>query len=184
VFPYSLSHLAIRTAGAPSSVVPGLRAAIGSVEPGLALSVATPFGTLLDAELAQPRLNALLLSVFAAAAIGLAGVGLFGVLSAMARHRTFEMGVRIALGARPLHVTAIVLRRGLAICAVGVGIGLAGALSANRLLVALLYEVTPSDPATLGCVVALILVVASVAAGIPAASCSRTDPIVALRDEG
>jgi putative ABC transport system permease protein len=146
--------------------------------------VAAPFETFLDTMLAQPRLNALLLAVFAAAAVSLAGVGLFGVLSAMVRQRTFEMGVRIALGARPRDVSVLVARRGLALSAVGIGAGLAAAVGLNRLLVAMLYEVTPSDPATLVGAVALIFSVAAVAAGIPARASARTDPVVALRADG
>jgi hypothetical protein len=103
----------------PSAVVPGLRAAIGAVDPDVALSIAAPFDTFLDRMLAQPRLNALLLAVFAGAAMALAGVGLFGVMSAMARQRTFEMGVRLALGARPFDVSVLVARRGLALSAAG-----------------------------------------------------------------
>jgi predicted permease len=183
-FPFSLSTLAIRTDGPPSSVVPGLRAAIAAVDPAVALSVAAPFETFLDTMLAQPRLNALLLAVFAAAALTLAGVGLFGVMSAMVRQRTFEMGVRIALGARPLDVSVLVARRGLALSAVGMGAGLAAAVVLNRLLVAMLYEVKPSDGATLMGAVALIFSVAAVAAAIPARASACIDPVVALRADG
>jgi len=183
-FPFFLSTLAIRTDGEPSAVVPGLRAAIGAVDADVALSIAAPFDTFRDRMLAQPRLNALLLAVFAAAAMALAGVGLFGVISAMARQRTFEMGVRLALGARPLDVSVLVARRGLALSAAGIGVGLAAALGLNRLLVVMLYEVTPSDGATLMGAVALILGVAAVAAGVPARASARTDPVVALRADG
>jgi predicted permease len=184
VFPFSLSTLAIRTDRPPSALIPGLRGAIGAVAPDVALIAATPFETFLDTELAQPTLNASLLAVFAAAAMSLAGVGLFGVMSAMVRQRTFEMGVRLALGARPLDVSVLVFRRGLAICGLGLAIGLAAGLWANRLLIAMLHEVTPSDPATLTGVVALIFGVAAVAASIPAVSIGRTDPMAALRDDG
>jgi putative ABC transport system permease protein len=184
VFPFSLSTLAIRTEGAPSTVVPSLRSAIAAVEPGLALSVAAPFETFLDTLLAQPRLNALLLAVFAAAAMSLAAIGLFGVLSAMARQRTFEMGVRISLGARPWDVSVLVARRGLAIAALGMALGLAAALGLNRLLTAMLYEVTPSDTTTLLGALALVFSVAALASAIPARVSARTDPVVALRDDG
>jgi putative ABC transport system permease protein len=92
--------------------------------------------------------------------------------------------VRIALGARPLDVSVLVARRGLALSAAGIGAGLAAALGVNRLLVAMLYEVTASDGATLMGAVALILSVAAVAAGIPARASARTDPVVALRADG
>jgi putative ABC transport system permease protein len=183
-FPFSPLTLAIRTTGPPADLVPALRAAIGAVDPGVALASAAPFETFLDTPLAQPRLNALLLSVFAVAAVALAAVGLFGVMATMVRQRTRELGVRMALGATARDLWRMVIGRGLAIAATGSLVGLAGALLANRLLAAMLYEVSPTDGATLALVTALLLGVAALASLIPARSSTRIDPVIALRTDG
>src|SRR5438034_2963685 len=118
-------------------------------EPGVALASAAPFGSFLAGPLAQPRMNALLLGVFAGSAVALAAVGLFGSMATMVRQRTRELGVRMALGATAGDLRGMVMRRGLTIAGVGSVLGVFGALLANRLLVTLLYDVTPTDLATL-----------------------------------
>src|SRR3989442_201463 len=148
-FPYEPVTLAIRTTRPPAELVPTIRRVIGEAEPGVALASAAPFGTLLDGPLAQPRLNALLLAVFAGAAVALAAIGLFGVMMTMVRQRTRELGVRMALGATARDLRRMVMGRGLAISSVGAVLGLVGALLTNRLVAAILYEVTPTDPTTL-----------------------------------
>ncbi len=137
----------------------------------------------LEGPLAQPRLNALLLAVFAAAAVALGAVGLFGVMMTMVRQRTRELGVRMALGATARDLRRMVMRRGLVISGVGAALGLLGALLANRLLVTLLYDVTPTDPATLTMVAALLLAVGLAACSVPARQAMRVDPMAALRTE-
>jgi len=182
-FPYMPMKLAIRTSGSPAELVPAIRRVIGETEPGVALASAAPFGTYLEEPLAQPRLNALLLGVFAGSAVALAAVGLFGAMATMVRHRTRELGVRMALGATARDLRRMVMRRGLAIAGVGLALGLAGALLANRLLVTLLYDVTPTDPATLTMVAALLLAVGLAACSVPARQATRVDPMAALRTE-
>ena len=156
---------------------------IAETEPGVALASAAPFGTFLEGPLAQPRLNALLLGVFAGAAVALAAVGLFGAMATMVRQRTRELGVRMALGATAGDLRGMVMRRGLTIAGVGSVLGVFGALLANRLLVTLLYDVTPTDLATLTAVTALLVGVAALASLVPAQSSARVDPMVALRYE-
>src|SRR5213076_139432 len=117
-FPYMPMTLAIRTSGPPAELVPTVRRVIGETEPGVALASAAPFGTFLEGPLAQPRLNALLLAVFAGAAVTLAAVGLFGAMMTMVRQRTRELGVRMALGATAGDLRAMVMRRGLTIAGV------------------------------------------------------------------
>ena len=156
---------------------------IGETEPGVALASAAPFGTLLDGPLAQPRLNALLLGLFAGGAVALATVGLFGAMATMVRQRTRELGVRMALGATARDLRRMVMGRGLAISSVGAALGLFGALLANRLLVTLLYDVTPTDPVTLTMVAALLLGVGLAACFVPARQAMRVDPMAALRTE-
>jgi putative ABC transport system permease protein len=180
-FPYTPTNLAIRTSVAPATLVPTIRRVISEIEPGVALASAAPFATFLEEPLAQPRLNALLLTVFAGAAAGLAAVGLFGVMMTMVRQRTRELGVRMALGATARDLRRMVLRRGLAIATAGMVVGLLGALLANRLLAAMLYEVSPTDGMTLTVVAGLLFSVATFASVIPAWSSTRIDPVLALR---
>jgi len=182
-FPYTPMNLAIRTTAPPAELVPTIRRVIAETEPGVALASAAPFRTFLEGPLAQPRLNALLLAVFAGAAVTLAGVGLFGAMATMVRQRTRELGVRMALGASAGDLRGMVMRRGLTIAGVGSVLGVFAALLANRLLVTLLYDVTPTDLATLTAVTGLLVGVAALASLIPAQSSARVDPMVALRYE-
>jgi predicted lysophospholipase L1 biosynthesis ABC-type transport system permease subunit len=182
-FPFAPTTLAIRTSGPTAAVVAALRRAIADMAPGVALASAAPFQTLLERPLAQPRLNALLLAAFALASVALAAVGLFAVMATMVRQRTRELGVRMALGATAADVARLVLRRGMALAAAGTLLGLLGALAANRLLAAMLYEVEPTDAATLAAVAALLLTVAAAASLVPARSGARIEPMAALRSD-
>jgi predicted permease len=180
-FPYTPTTLAIRTATPPAELVSEIRRVIGETAPGVALVSAAPFATFLAGPLAQPRLNAFLLAVFAGAAVTLAAVGLFGVMATMVRQRTLELGIRLALGAAPRDLWRMVMRRGLAIGTVGMVLGLLGAVLANRLLAALLYGVSATDGLTLAAAAGLLLSVAALASAIPARSSTRIDPLLALR---
>jgi putative ABC transport system permease protein len=182
-FPFTPTTLAIRTEGRPTELVATIRRVISESEPGVALASAAPFETFLKEPLAQPRLNALLLVVFAGAAVALAAVGLFGVMATMVRQRTQEFGIRLALGAAPRDLRRMVMRRGLAIGTAGLVPGLLGALVANHLLVALLYEVSPTDGATLVAAAGFLFSVAGLASAIPARFSTRVDPVAALRAE-
>ena len=183
-FPVAPLTLAVRTGVGSASVIPAIRLAIDETEPGVALASAAPFEALLDEPLAQPRLNALLLVVFAGAAMMLAAVGLFGVMAAMVRQRTRELGIRMALGATAADVRRMVLGRGVAIASAGMALGLLGAVLANRLLVAMLYQVSPTDGVTLALVAAVLLIVAVLATAVPARASTRIDPLIALRADG
>jgi predicted permease len=182
-FPFAPMVLAIRTSGPPSVGVPAIRRAISEADPGVALATIAPFEDFLDGPLAQPRLNALLLALFAGAAVALAAIGLFGVIATMVQQRTRELGVRMALGASAGDLQRMVLRRGLTISGLGSLLGLIGALLANRFLVALLYDVTPTDLATLVTVTGFLVGMAALASLIPAHSTTRIDAAVALRHE-
>jgi putative ABC transport system permease protein len=183
-FPYVPWVLAIRTVGPPGDMVPTVRRVVEETAPGVALANAAPFETYLARPLAQPRLNALLLAVFATAAVTLAAIGLFGVMATMVRQRTHELGVRMALGATARDLRRMVMSRGLTIAAAGSVAGLLAALLANRLLASMLYEVSPTDGATLGAVTIALLVVAGLASLIPARSSTRIDAMIALRADG
>ena len=184
VFPVVPLVLVIRTAGSPASTVGALRKAIAEVDPDVVLARASPLETFLDQPRAQPRLNALLLAAFAAAAVLLAAVGLFGVIATMVRQRTRELGIRMALGATPGGMRRLVMGRGLAIAVAGTMAGIGGALVTSRLLTDLLFEVGPWDRVTLAIAAALILGVAAIASFYPAQASMRIDAGISLRSDG
>ncbi len=175
--------LVVRTSGPPADVVPALRREISALVPGVGLASASPFDAYLNEPLAEPRLNAFLLTVFATAAVALCAIGLFGTMAAMVRQRTREIGVRMALGATAANLTAMMLRRGLTIAAAGIALGLAGAYATNHLLGTLLYGVSPTDGLTLAAVAAAMLGVGLLATVVPARATARVDAVVALRAE-
>jgi len=131
----------------------------------------------------RPRLLAQLLAAFAALALLLAAIGTYGVLSYMVTERRREIGIRMALGAVRSHVLAQIMKQGLQVTAMGLTIGLAGALVLNRLLASLLFGVQPADALTIVFVIATITTVAVVASWLPAWRASRVDPNIVLRDE-
>jgi predicted permease len=182
-FPFAPMTLAVRTDAHSSNVIPAIRGVITETEPGVELVGAVPFTTFLDGPLAQPRLNAFLLAVFAGAAVTLAAVGLFAIMAAMVRHRTRELGVRMALGATAANVERLVLRRGMALAILGIALGMLAALASNRMLAAMTFDVSPTDATTLVIAAAVLLGVAGLASIIPARSSTRIDPLVALQAE-
>jgi putative ABC transport system permease protein len=129
------------------------------------------------------RFSMIVLIAFAAMALLLASVGIYGVISYIVGQRTHEIGVRIALGAHEVHVMRWVLSEGARMALIGVGIGLAAALVLTRLMAGLLYGVSAMDPLTFAAVAILLMIVALAACYIPALRAMRVDPIVALRHE-
>jgi predicted permease len=178
------STLLIRTTTAPADVVPALRRAVADAHSGVAVVGASSLETLLGAPRAQPRLNAIVLALFAAAAVSLAAIGLFAIIATMVRQRSHELGIRMALGGTSGQVGRMVMGRGLSLAIAGAAIGMAGALATSRLLSALLFEISPTDAATLVAVAALMLSVGAVASFVPARLSMRVDPVIALRSEG
>jgi putative ABC transport system permease protein len=182
IFPFAPMSLAIRTTGSEQAAIPAIRTAVAEVDPGVAFRRLSPFRAYLDQPMAQPRLNAFLLTMFAGAAALLASVGLFGVTSAMIRRRTRELGIRLALGATVEGLRRLVIGRGVLIAAVGVSVGVAGAVFTNRMIEALLFQVQPSDASTFAAVVMLLLMVAAAAGAIAAHWSLRVDPAEAFRE--
>jgi ABC-type antimicrobial peptide transport system permease subunit len=158
-----------------------VRQRIAEEAPGVAIASATPIETYIGGALAQPRLNALLLELFAGAALVLAAVGLFGVMATMVRQRTHELSLRLALGATPGRLGAGVLRQAFAIACAGLVIGLVASLAVTRALQALLFGVSPTDPLTFAVSGSLLLGIALLAAYLPAVRAQRTDPATVLR---
>src|SRR5262249_50407907 len=136
------------------------------------------------ATVAQRRFAMRLLALFAAAALALSALGIYGVIAYGVSRRTREIGIRMALGARPRDVQGLILGQGLRLILAGVGLGVAGALAITRALSALLYGVSPRDPATFGAIAALLVAVALLATWLPARRAAALDPSAALRSEG
>jgi putative ABC transport system permease protein len=172
-----------RVTGAPAGLISAVRKVVAEVEPNQALyNVMTMEQRLANTTTAR-RLNTALLGSFAAVALLLAVVGIYGVMSYAVTQRTREIGLRMALGARPGHVLRSVLGQGMRVVLIGAGIGLVGALALARVLRNLLFEVAPTDPATFVCVTLLLAAVALLACYVPARRAARVDPMVALRCE-
>ena len=184
VFPAGFSYTyVLRTSVDPLSVMASARRVIHDLDPSLPIRRVRTLDDVLSAAVAPARWSATLLGVFAAVALLIAVLGVFGVLSYVVAQRTRELGIRIALGAPASALRRSVVLRGLALVGIGVGIGAVGAAVLTRFMASLLYGVEPTDPATFA-VVASLLALASIAASyVPARRATRVDPIVALRAE-
>jgi predicted permease len=168
--------------GRPERLTRAIETALGEVDSGLALTFRSPAGEI-AASLTQERVVAVLSGLFGVLAVGLAALGLYGVTAyAVARRRT-EIGIRIAVGAGSLDVIRLVLGQSVAVTLVGITLGLAGAAAVTRYLEGLLFGLTPLDPGTFAGVSLLFVVVAMLAAFIPARRATRVDPVVTLRAE-
>jgi putative ABC transport system permease protein len=177
------STFIVRTRGEPLAVIPGARAALASLDPDIPIHGISTDTQWEARATADTRVLGGLIGTFAALALLLACTGVWAVVAYTVARRTPELGLRVALGAEPRQVVGLVVRRGLAMAAVGVGVGALGAWGASRALGSLLYNVAPSDPATFGAAATLLLFVAAVAAWLPARKATRVDPMVALRAE-
>lgn len=176
--------VAVRTEPELASVVPGVRRAIRDFDARVDVWQARTLSEhLADGPLAQPRMSALLLSGFGLAALLLAAIGLYGVMALAVRERTRELGIRTALGATAARLRRDVLRDALSTTVMGALAGLGVALLVSRLLVAMLFEVSPLDPVTLVAVCATLLAVSVIAAYLPARRATRLDPMRALRED-
>jgi predicted permease len=176
-------YLAIRTDVDPASVVAAVRKAVWSVDAEQPVYRVRTMNEIVDAQVANRSLQRTLLTIFAALALFIACVGLYGVLSYRVSNRTREIGVRMALGATTSTIGRMVLRQGVALTAIGLASGIAIAIAVTRLLSTQLYGVAATDPATYMGVCAVLALVALLACYLPARRAARVDPMVALRDE-
>ena len=183
VMPRSVAALAVRTAGDPAALAPAVARAIREVVPDQPITEITPMSEIVADTVAAPRVLAVLLALFGLLALVLAVIGLYGVVSYVVSQRTQEIGIRMALGAEPRSVVRMMVRRGLAPIGIGLVAGIALALAATRLLRGLLYEVSPTDPATFAAVSAVLLLAATLAAWLPSRRAARIAPATALRGE-
>jgi len=175
--------LVVRTKSDPASIASAVRRAVWSVDKDQPVSNVRTLDQVFSAAISQERFQALLFGLFAALALLLACVGLYGVISYVVVQRTHEIGVRMALGAQPLDVLRLVIRQGMSLTLAGLVIGIVAGTFVTRVLTDMLFGVTPRDPLTFVGVPALLLVVALLACYIPARRATRIDPLIALRSE-
>jgi hypothetical protein len=176
-------RLDARTAGDPARAAAAVRGALLAADPRVVVGRVEPLGDIAAASMAERRMTARLLATFAAVALAVAAVGLYGVVSVGTARRRREFGVRAALGARPADVRRLVLGEGLRLSAWGIAVGLLGAVPAGLLLRGLLFSVPAADPATLGAIRATLAACALAASWGPARRAARGDPVAALRAE-
>ena len=175
--------LLVRGGGGTATLAPAVRAAVRELDPGLPLP---PFESLADvtaSALARPRLQTALVALFAATALAVACLGLYGLMAYSVACRTREIGVRLALGAGGSALVRRLVQEGMVLALVGLGLGLLGAAAAGRVLRSLLFDTAPLDPLALAAASGLVALVALLACWLPARSAARIDPLVALRAE-
>jgi predicted permease len=181
--PFWAADIAVRAHGNPSALSGALREQIRAIDSALPLAEVRPMAEVIGSSIAQPRFRTTLLSLFGAAALLLAAIGIYGVLAYTVAQQTREIGIRMALGANPGRVLRLVLGRGLRLAGAGMVIGVLAALMLTRLLNSLLFGVSATDPITFAAVAGLLFAVALLACYVPARRAMRVDPMVALRYE-
>ena len=164
-------------------MAPGIRAALKSVEPNLPTTEYRELSDLVSRAVSPRRFMVDLLAAFALAALLLASVGIYGVVSYTVGRRTQEIGIRMALGASAFSVRTHVMKQTVVLVSGGIAVGILGAMVFGRVMSSMLYQLKPADPLTLAATVVTLLAVALVAAYLPALRASRVDPMSALRTE-
>jgi predicted permease len=175
--------LVVRTTGNPEAVLGTVRTQVQQLDRNLAFTNSNTVGEFLNQGLWAPRMGAVLLGIFGLLALALASIGIYGVMAYSVSQRTNEIGIRMALGARPAQVLRLVLAQGIQLALMGAAAGVLVALLLGRYVSGLLFGVSGKDPLTIGGVALLLSAVAALACYIPARRATRVDPIVALRYE-
>jgi putative ABC transport system permease protein len=181
--PSRLMRLVVRTTSEPTSLVASVRQAVWAVDKNQPISEVKSMERFVAESVMRRRFNLVLLSLFAALALILAAVGIYGVIAHAVSQRTREIGIRLALGARVSDVLRMVFGEGVKLTLIGVGVGLCGALAATRVLASFLFGVSASDPLTFISVSLILLAVALLACYLPARRATKVDPMAALRYE-
>ena len=180
-FPLPFTNVSIRSSAPAGTIAALVRAELAAIDPDLPPGDVRSLRDLLDNSIAQPRFRTLLVTAFALVALLLAAVGVYGLISYSVAQRTREIGIRMALGARPRQVLGQIMREGLMLALAGVGLGLIGALLAARVISTFLFGVQAYDPLTFGSVALILLAVASLASYVPSRRALNVDPVRALR---
>ena len=180
-FPLPFTNISIRSTAPAGTIATLVRAELAAIDPDLPPGDVQTLQDLLDNSIAQPRFRTLLVTAFALVALLLAAVGVYGLISYSVAQRTREIGIRMALGARPRQVLGQIMREGLTLALAGVGLGLIGALLAARVISTFLFGVQASDPLTFGSVALILLAVACLASYVPSRRALNVDPVRALR---
>ena len=175
--------LVVRTSGDPMLLAGPARAAVREMDPNLPVANIRPMTDVVNTALATPRLTGFLMGTFAAIALTLAAVGIYGVLSYLVARRTHEIGIRLAVGADRSQVVGLVLKQGMTLAGAGIVVGVIAALLLTRLMQSLLYQVGPGDPWTFVTVSVALVGVSLLAAALPAFRATRVSPLIALRTE-
>jgi putative ABC transport system permease protein len=180
---WPLMDIVVRTDGPLTTVLPIVRQKVHDLDAELPLANVRTMEEWVSNSAAQPRLSAVLVASFAAVAVGIAAIGIYGVLAYSVNQRTREIGVRLALGGRAEQVVGLIVREGMFVSAAGIAAGIIGALILGQAVATLVYGVAPRDLRTLAGVAARLLAVAFAACWLPAQRAARVDPMIALRDE-
>ena len=175
--------LVVSTRGNPFDLAVPVQSAVWELDTDLPISNLMTMTDVVSRATAEPRFLMLLLSLFAGTAVFLAAIGIYGVMSYTVQQRTNEIGIRMALGARRTDILKLVVRQGMRLTLIGVGVGLVAAFALTRVASSMLYGVSATDPATFAAVSLLLAVVALVACYLPARRAAKVDPMVALRYE-
>lgn len=181
--PQSGMTLVIKTGDDPASLAPAIRQEVQFVDKDQPVSRIRTMNRVFADSVSRQRFNALLLAAFGAMALTLSAIGIFAVMNYSVQQRTHELGVRIALGARPQSVVRFVVQEGMVLTLAGMALGLCASLAVTRLMSSLLYSVSPHDPSTLVIVSALLGLIAMSASYLPARRAANVDPVEALRFE-
>ena len=183
LLPIFQMSIVLRTAGDPHLQAAALRSALAEIDPNQPLVKVRTMEDNMAATVAQPRFRTWLIGIFAALALTLAAVGIYGVTSYSVTQRTSEIGIRVALGAQPADIFRILVGEGLRFALIGVAVGLVATLVLTRLLASFLYGVSASDPLIFSSVALLMIAISAAASFFPARRATRVDPVVALRHE-
>jgi putative ABC transport system permease protein len=181
--PVGSMDVLIRTSVPPMSLGPAAESAVHELDPDIPVARLRSLEDVVSRSISQPRFYMMLLGLFASMAVLLAALGIFGVVSYAVAQRSREIGIRMALGAHPGNVMRMVLGNAATLILAGIGIGLAGAMALSRLLSGLLFNLSPTDPPTLGSVALLLVVVSLLASYLPARQATQVDPLLTLRSE-